>query len=83
MWDGHDAMGWWMLWGSILWVFFIVAIVFIAVKLAGTSRSDGPSSSHDTRRPPETPLEILRRRYASGEITRDEFEQMRRDLGDG
>ncbi|MHB1846906.1 MAG: SHOCT domain-containing protein [Deltaproteobacteria bacterium] len=25
-------------------------------------------------------LEILKRRYASGEITREQFEQMRRDL---
>ena len=29
----------------------------------------------------ETPLEILRRRYAKGEIARNEYEEMRRDLG--
>ncbi len=28
----------------------------------------------------ETPLEIVRRRYASGEISREEFEQARRTL---
>jgi putative membrane protein len=28
----------------------------------------------------QTPVEILRARYARGEITRDEYEQMRRDL---
>lgn len=28
----------------------------------------------------ETPLQILRRRYAQGEITKDEFEQMKEDL---
>jgi putative membrane protein len=28
----------------------------------------------------QTPLEILKARYAGGEITREEYEQMRRDL---
>jgi putative membrane protein len=28
----------------------------------------------------ETPLEILRRRYATGEITKEEFDQMSEDL---
>ncbi len=29
----------------------------------------------------EAPLEILRRRYASGQISREEFEESRRTLG--
>ena len=28
----------------------------------------------------ETPMEILRRRYARGEITKEEYERMKRDL---
>lgn len=28
----------------------------------------------------QTPLEILKARYAGGEITREEYDQMRRDL---
>lgn len=28
----------------------------------------------------ETPLEILKKRYARGEITRDEFQRMKEDL---
>lgn len=32
--------------------------------------------------PKQTPLEVLKARFARGEIGRDEFEQMRRDLGD-
>ena len=30
---------------------------------------------------PETALEILKARYARGEITREEFERIKRDLG--
>lgn len=28
----------------------------------------------------ETPLEILRKRYASGELTKEQFEQMKKDI---
>lgn len=28
----------------------------------------------------ETPLEIIKKRYATGEITRETFEQMKKDL---
>jgi len=31
-------------------------------------------------RPTEAPLEILKRRYAKGEITKEEFEQMKKDI---
>lgn len=81
MWDGHDGMGWWMLWGSFLWIVFIVAIVFVVAQLA--ARMSGGSESRTSNPPPsgEPPLDIARRRYAAGEISRDEFEQIKRDLG--
>lgn len=82
MWDGHDGMGWWMLWGSILWVVFITAFVVLAVRLAGANSPEGSHSRHTMAPATETPLDIVRRRYASGELSRDQFEQMRRDLGD-
>ena len=41
---------------------------------SGTTRPVSPSS------PSETPHDILKRRYAAGEITREQFEQMRRDI---
>ena len=73
-------MGWWMLWGGLMMVLFwgaIIALVVWAVQSVGR-RDDGHPQSAAT--PPRTPLEIAKERYASGEISRDEFEQMKRDL---
>ena len=52
--------------GGILLILWIVR----QLQPSGTGTVGGPSRS----------LEILRERYARGEITRDQFEQMRRDL---
>lgn len=73
-WHAHDGMGWWMLFGGILWLVFLGTIIFFIVYALGGTRS-GP------RRPEEDDaLEIARRRYARGDISREEFEQIRRDL---
>ena len=81
MWDGHDGMGWWMLWGGFLWIIFIVAIVFIASQLA--ARTGGSNESRASGRPPsaEPPLDIARRWYDAGEISREDFVQIKRDVG--
>ena len=67
--------GWWMMVaGSVMWLGFLLAIgvaVWAAVR-SGTERGEGAT------RP--TALEILKARYARGEITREEFEQTKRDL---
>jgi len=56
----------------IIWAGIIALIVWVVLKLV---RSGQKSSS-------ETPLEIARTRYAKGEITKKEFEQIKRDLGE-
>jgi putative membrane protein len=52
------------------WVVVLLGVVALVRGLAGTS-----TDRTDTRT--ETALEILQRRYAAGEITRDEYDQMR------
>lgn len=43
---------------------------------------DSPQDSGESRQAgvTERPLDILNRRYAAGEITREEFDQMKQDL---
>jgi putative membrane protein len=62
--DGYGAWPFWLLLLIILGI-----AIYLAVR-AGTARVH----------PAETPLEILRKRYARGEITKDDFESMKRDL---
>lgn len=74
MWRAHDGMGWWMVFGTLLWILFWGAIIYLIVTLISRSGS----SERPTR--PDDPLQIAKRRYASGEITREEFQQLRDDL---
>jgi len=54
----------------VFWVFLILGIVYL-VKNSWRSRDNTG----------ETPLDIIRRRYAAGEISREEFDKMKKDLG--
>jgi len=68
----HAGFGWWMMipmvlfWGLIIWG--TVALV---------QRASTPSGSSVAG---ESALELLKRRYARGEIGREEYEQKRRDI---
>jgi putative membrane protein len=57
-------------------VFTLVIVGAVAYILGWRPQfhQGGPAQSK------QTPLELLKERYARGEISRDEFEQMRRDL---
>jgi putative membrane protein len=72
MWGEHEGMGWWMLFGSVWFVFLWVAMIWLIARLMGP-RDEGRGRE-------DSAIEIARRRYARGEITREEFEQIRRDL---
>ncbi len=61
---------------TIFWVAVIIAIIFFIRWL-------GASTSHRRHgdRSEDSPLEILRMRYAKGEINKEEFEEKKKDLG--
>lgn len=73
MWGEHDGMGWWMVFGSVWVVLFWAVVVWLVVRV-----TDRPGSDGELR---DSAVEILKRRYANGEITKEEFEAIRRDIG--
>lgn len=77
---GGMGQGHWgfMPWGGgslVFWIVIIAAVVIIVYLLARSPGTSGPSAGER-----EDALSILRRRYASGEITKDQFEEMRDTL---
>ena len=67
--------GWWMMIaGSAVWLGFLLAIGVAAWAAVRSGAERGEATSRPAA------LEILKARYARGEITREEFQQTRRDL---
>ena len=73
---GNWDMGWF---GGIFMIFFWVLIIVGLIltirwlfQVTGRSRPDGSSASRA--------IEVLKERYARGEINRSEFEAMKKDL---
>jgi putative membrane protein len=61
--------------GIGMWVILLVVIGVVVYLLVNRSSTQQFFST-----PEETPLDILKRRYAKGEITKEDYEQMKRDL---
>jgi len=63
----------------LLWGLIILAIVFLAAKVF-KSKKAGPGSVNKDR---NDSFEMLKLRYAKGEINRDEYFKMKNTLGQG
>ncbi len=85
MWSGN-MMGWgwqgggWSVFGTVFmllwWALIILGIVMLVRWLAG-------AGGRRERQVGDRALEILRERYARGEIGKEEFDSRKRDLGGG
>jgi len=78
MWCWSSGGGWWMVFGWVWMVVVIGAVIALVVwGIRRLSEHGGAGAGSATRR---DPLDIAKERYARGEITKDQFDQIRRDL---
>lgn len=76
--SGDYNCGWgWMSLGMIGMALFWVLIVLATVALVKGIRASRSSAGHGQE---ETALDALKKRYARGEVDKEEFEQKKRDL---
>lgn len=76
---GMGGGGWGTGWG-FGWIFgllFMIALIIGVVWLVKNVAGSGTSSSSPKE---ESALELLKKRYARGEINREEFEEKNKDL---
>ena len=80
-WETYPMMGGWgMGWFGgifmlVFWILVIVAIIFFIRWLIHSSRGVPGSSQSGSRA-----MEILKERYARGEINKEEFDEKKKDL---
>lgn len=74
MWDNG-------MWGGFMWM-WIFPLIFLIVLLIFIFRRDGSPmyGSSDKQSKEESARELLDRRYARGEITREEYQQIKNDF---
>ena len=73
----NGGMGLGMVFNMILWIIFwiliIVGLVYLIKWIVLQTKKGGDMGE-------DTPLDILKRRYARGEIDREEFEEKKKEL---
>lgn len=67
--------GWGFMWfGWVFWIIFIGIIIWAVIRI--TSGQSAHKSSGNN----EEALQILKRRYASGEISKEEYDKIKNDI---
>jgi putative membrane protein len=69
--DYGTGMGLGWLFMIIFWGFVVLGVVYLVTLIA----KGGEKKSHE-----DSALEVLKKRYARGELSREEFEKMKDDL---
>lgn len=78
MWGG----GWYgMIFGPLMMILVLAVVIAVAVLIVRSVSGPRQAAPHDPP-PHRTPLDILKERFARGEIDKTEFEDRRRVLGE-
>lgn len=79
-WDGHMMGGWMGPFAGLLWMIAVAAIVVGAILLIRYLWTVGHGSTPGARGGRSEALELLDKRYAAGEIEREEYLKRKEDL---
>jgi len=61
--------------GFFMWIIFLIVLGLLIYFFVQSRKADGPASTGH-----ESAMDILKKRYAGGEITKEEFDRVRKDL---
>jgi putative membrane protein len=77
-----SELGWGWGWGGMIFgpIMMIAVVVLVVLLVRWLGEPGHGSASHNP--PGKTPLDILKERFAKGEIDKDELEERRRVLGE-
>jgi putative membrane protein len=81
---GDGGWAWMMIFGPLMMIPFVAAVVVLVAFALRWLTGHGPhGTGHAPAAPPaRTPLDILKERFARGEIDKAEYEERRRILGE-
>ncbi|MHB0915082.1 MAG: SHOCT domain-containing protein [Thermoleophilia bacterium] len=65
---------------AIFWVAVLVAVITLVVWLVRQVQTDNTQAGVPGATPVQSPLDILKTRYAKGEIDKEEYEERRQTL---
>jgi putative membrane protein len=74
MWFPYGSMGWMGFWMAFWWISGIAVLLLLVWVITRTAGSGSSGRTDDT------PEQILKRRYARGELDRDDYERRLSDV---
>lgn len=70
----HNGFMGGMGYGWVFWIAIIAFIVFLVIRFTNENKSNRDIGTG------QSSLEVLKKRYAKGEISKDEFDRMKKDI---
>lgn len=72
-WDYGSGMGFGWIFMVLFWALVILGIVYLLKLVSGGTKSEKQEEE-------DTALDILKKRYARGDISKEEFEEKKKDI---